>query len=177
MKRQVAILVVFCMTALTGCVTGGFSDWDGRPTEQTVQRRDTKVQDDITNMEKASNRILQYQPSSNVVREIKKIYYKMKKLDSSVESGHINYIEFSRQVNDIKADFDIFKSEHRDQRDSIILLSIPVISYFDAVNDWSHSFNNFETLTRQYIYDRDTNLEIASKTLKMLDDVLYKFKK
>lgn len=177
MKKRVAILMAFCVTTLTGCVTGGFSDWDGSPTEHTVQKKEDKVQHDINNMQLASNRILQYQPPQNVTNEMKKLLYKMKKLNSSVESGHINYREFSRQTNDIKSDFDIFKSEYRDQNDSIVLLSIPVISYYDAANDWSKSFNTFANLARGHLYDRDTNLEIASATLRILDDTLYKLKK
>lgn len=177
MKRQVAILVVFCMTALTGCVTGGFSDWDGRPTEQTVQTKNNRVQKDVNEMRQLAERVKLSPPPAAVISEAKKLYFKLKKLDSIVESGRINYNEYSRQANDIKADLDIFSSEYREYQGVIALLDIPVRNVNFAAQSWERSITDFPSQRRGHTYAMETCMEIASTTIKILDDTLYKIKK
>lgn len=177
MKRGAAVFALLCVSVLTGCVTGGFSDWDGRPTEKTVQEKNNRVQKDEDEMWQLSERVKLSPPPAAVISEAKKLYFKLKKLDSIVASGRINYNEYSRQANDIKADLDIFSSEYREYKDMIALLDVPVRNVNFAAQSWERSITDFPSQRRGHTYDRDTSMEIASKTIKILDDTLYKIKK
>lgn len=130
------------------------------------------------------NRIIANPPPASVVADAKALFVKIKKVNTKAEDA--TYKDYSVMAYDLKAEYDVFKSEQRDFPELVELLGISVKHFQDASDYWynyikgDRSLVGYDAVKEYKIRNgraMQESFKAASSSVEDLDNLFYELKK